>query len=196
MARDNKREKFTQPQKKNPMIWVGVVGLVFIAAIGWFVYSNSAGSGGTSVTGKEINYFKAEPVSYNPQVNMVDVEPVVENGKLVLSLAKIKEGGIVWTKYSGKKDVPVTAFFTPSGKLLVAVAMCEPCNGERFWIDGSYNNLVCSSCGTRWNLEDLKGISGGCPEYPPDQLNYQVEGDKILIDTAEIESWKNRITGL
>lgn len=195
MSRDNKREKFTEPQKKNPFIWVGVVGLVLIAAVGWFVYNNNQGPNSTSVTGKTINYFQAEPVSYNPQVNMVDVEPTVENGKLVLSLAKIKEGGIIYTKYTGGKTVPVTAFFTPTGKLLVAVSMCEPCSGERFWIDGTSNNLVCSACGTRWSLEDLKGVSGGCPEYPPDQLNYEVQGDKVLIDTAEIEAWKNRITG-
>jgi hypothetical protein len=72
----------------------------------------------------------------------------------------------------------------------IAVRICEPCNGFSFHIEG--NQIVCDSCGTRWDLETFKGISGGCQGYPPDVLPSTQEGGKLLVEEAKVVNWKPR----
>ena len=116
--------------------------------------------------------------------------PAATDGRIVLSAATIKEKRLVWFAY-GEKKTPVLAYVAPSGKIVTAISMCEPCRSERFHIEG--DELVCNACGTRWTLEDLKGISGGCPEYPPERLDNQIAGDRVTIDEKAVLEWKPRV---
>lgn len=69
--------------------------------------------------------------------------------------------------------------------------MCEPCNSTEFHIEG--NNLICNSCGTTWNLNDLNAISGSCGRYPPDPIPSMVVGNEIQIDEYLVTNWKRRV---
>jgi uncharacterized membrane protein len=82
------------------------------------------------------------------------------------------------------------AYITPSGKLVSAVSMCEPCRSTKFHIEGE--EMVCNACGTRWTMEGLQGISGGCVAYPPDVLAHTIEGGKVKIQDTIILDWKPR----
>ena len=115
-------------------------------------------------TGEKINY------SQNDKLQQTIVESKVENGKaIVTTLSTVKEKKFIWTEYKANgKMVPLTAFAQPDGKVMVAVSFCEPCKGETFHITG--NQIVCNVCGTVWDLQTLKGISGGCQTYPPEAL--------------------------
>ena len=87
--------------------------------------------------------------------------------------------------------IPLLAYITPAGKLVAAVSVCEPCNSTRFHIEG--NHMVCNSCSTRWDLETLKGISGGCLNYPPDTLPHEIQGGKLTIKEVDLKNWKPRV---
>ena len=69
--------------------------------------------------------------------------------------------------------------------------MCEPCRSTRFHIEGK--TLVCNACATKWNLETLKGISGGCLNYPPDVIPSTVDKGLIQIDEKTVTQWKPRV---
>ena len=115
---------------------------------------------------------------------MTDITvPAAVDGKISLPLATIKEKKMIWFSYGANKT-PVLAYVAPSGKIVTAISMCEPCRSERFHIEG--DQLVCNACGTRWTLEELKGISGGCPEYPPEKLENQITGDKVSLSEKDI----------
>ena len=87
--------------------------------------------------------------------------------------------------------IPLLSYVTRSGKVITAVSMCEPCRSTRFHIKGT--TLVCNACGTEWNLETLKGIQGGCLNYPPDVIPSTLVQNQIQIDEKIVAQWKPRV---
>ena len=131
-------------------------------------------------------------VDYSGQtISMTDVVAKVEGGKIAIPLDLVKEKKMVRFEYEGKGlKVPLLAYVTPAGRVVTAVSMCEPCRSTRFHIQGQA--LVCNACNTEWNLETLKGISGGCMNYPPEVIASTIEKDTILIEEKAVLAWKPR----
>ena len=129
--------------------------------------------------------------------------PTVNADTVTLSSAEIKTskiGGLVYKRTTpmpaGYNDIsgnglPVLAYVAPSGRLVVASSLCEPCHSYNFHIEG--NDLVCNSCFTHWDLNTLKGVSGGCQAYPPQELTTSVQGDSVAVQKSLLESWAPRI---
>lgn len=116
----------------------------------------------------------------------------VDNGKVGITTQEVIDKKLVaWDYKKGGTSVPLMAYVTPSGAVKIAVRICEPCNGYSFRIEG--NQIVCNTCGTRWDLETSKGISGGCQGYPPDVLPGSVADGKVTVDEQKVTSWKPRI---
>ncbi len=133
----------------------------------------------------------AAKVDYAGQtIGMTDIEAKVENGKISIPLDVVKEKKMVRFEYPGK-GVPLLAYVAPSGRIVTAVSMCEPCRSTRFHI--SDKKIVCNACATEWNLETLKGIQGGCLNYPPDVIQSTIEKDRIQIDENAVANWKPRV---
>lgn len=142
---------------------------------------------GTYNVGRTFNY-------KNQVISMTDIENRVENGKIIIPLDKVLAAKIIYTETDYELNgvyKALTAMVTPAGRLIVAVAMCEPCRSQRFHIEG--NILVCDTCGTRWLLNDLRGLSGGCPQYAPEQLPYEVKDGLIYVPENIIRDWEPRI---
>ena len=49
-----------------------------------------------------------------------------------------------------------------------------------------------NACNTEWSLETLKGIKGGCVNYPPEVIPSTVEKDRVLIEEKIVLDWKPR----
>lgn len=125
-------------------------------------------------------------------IRMTDIELASAGGELSVPLATVREKGLVRFVYKGEKEeIPLLAYVAPSGKTVAAVSMCEPCASTRFTIQG--NRIVCNACGSVWDLETLKGISGGCLRYPPDRLESTEKDGKLVIAEAEVAAWKPRL---
>jgi len=190
--RKEKNQKFTQEKQSKAGLYsiVGIVAVIIIIA-SYFAFSNSdkpsASVKAAADAGQKVNY------SPNDKLEQTIVESKVENGKaIVATLSTVKEKKFIWTEYKANgKRIPLTAFIQPDGKVMVAVSFCEPCKGETFHITG--NQIVCNVCGTTWDLQTLKGISGGCQTYPPQALTYTLTGDNLEIPQAVLEAWAPRV---
>ncbi len=124
--------------------------------------------------------------------DMSNVSYTIQGDNLVLSLDEVLDKKFVRFVYkSGKRDIPMLAYINEDGSLVTSISMCEPCNSTTFHIKG--DELVCNSCGSTWELNTLKTVSGSCGKYPPDPLPSKVKGDKILISLQHIESWQRRV---
>jgi uncharacterized membrane protein len=132
-------------------------------------------------------------VDYTGQkIPMTDVQPSVGNGKISIPLDLVLEKRIVRFEYEANgSKIPLLSYITQTGKVVTAVSMCEPCRSTRFHIKDK--TIVCNACGTLWNLETLKGISGGCLNYPPDLLPSTVDKGRIQIDEKVVAQWKPRV---
>ncbi|KGK89129.1 membrane protein [Desulfosporosinus sp. HMP52] len=187
-----KNQKFTQPQKSNTLLFTIVGILTVVIMIGTYIIVANGNKPSVSVNaaadiGQKMNY------SSEVKLEQTKVESKVENGQaIVTTLSAVKENKFIWTEYKANgKRIPLTAFIQPDGKVMVAVSFCEPCKGETFHIIG--NQIVCNVCGTVWDLQTLKGISGGCQAYPPEALTYSLNGDNLEIPQSILDAWAPRV---
>lgn len=178
--RQEKREHFQQVGANKPGIkpW-----LIILSAAAVFVLSatpfllNRAGKDTTA----------PPPV----KIEMTGVTTSVSNGKISVPIRALENGALISFQYDNATTLPLLAYTGPSGKTIAAVSFCEPCKSDKFHIENG--NLVCNACGTVWALENHKGISGGCQEYPPEILPSIIQGGQLLIDETAAKAWKPRV---
>lgn len=194
---DERREEFLSGEARyrgpNRVVLL-VFGLVAVVGITWFVLATRS-SVEVPARWQAGNYNVGRPFDYkNRVISMTDLPLTAAGGQFVLPLEQVVQAKITYSEtdydLNGIKKA-ITAMITPAGRLIVSLAMCEPCRSTRFHIEG--NILVCDTCGTRWLLNDLKGISGGCPQYAPEQLPYEVKDGQIYVPEKIIGDWEPRI---
>ncbi len=196
--RAEKRAKFLEDhnlarKRRNRKILAGAAVMVAVG-VALFTYLNrpyESPNGG--------NYNIGEAQNYKGQkIEMSTVSLKVESGKAVIPLDTLKDKKIIYTEYRGEKRkyygtfdyLPLNAFITPAGRVVLAASICEPCYGNKFYMENT--DLVCVACGTRWRLDDLMGIGGGCVNYPPEEFKYTVKNNRIIVNEADLRNWKPR----
>lgn len=186
----SKKEKFLKGKSKNNknIYWYGGIAITIIMMIVIFKPGSS----------KEEQIIKNQPkvegsVSYpSSRTDFAYTLAFSKADKVILPLNEVKEKKMVKFDYNGSNGtISILAYLAEDGKVITAISMCEPCNSTDFHINGS--NLICNSCGTTWNLNDLKAISGSCGKYPPDPLPSIVVGNEIQINKSLVENWKRRV---
>jgi len=185
---DKKKRVLNGTKKRNNnWYWAGAVIIVVVLII---IYNRQPT--------KEYGIIKNQPqvtnsVSYPPyRYDETYTIAFARNNKIVLPLDLVKEKKMV--KFDYLKDggsIPILAYLSEDGKVITAMSMCEPCNSTDFHIRGS--NLICNSCGTTWNLNNLNAVSGSCSKYPPDPIPSKVVGNEIQIDENLVTNWKRRV---
>jgi len=189
LAKQNKRQKVIASKQKsfNSVNIILLVGLIGVIAIYFF-----------TIESKENKIIKEQPIVVqeidypSSPTNMVNISSRVENGKIIIPLDEVKEGKFVSFSYRGKNgSVPLLAYLSEEGRVITAISMCEPCNSTTFHIKG--NELVCNSCGTTWEVDNLEAISGSCGKYPPDPIPSVVVENEIQISEQNVTNWRRRI---
>jgi len=187
----DKKEKVLG-EKKRKHLWIpislAVVAAALVVAGYWVIQGNTGANPKVSSQPKVI-----EKVDYSGKtIRMTDIQAKVKNGKISIPLDVVKEKKMVYFQYEGNGVIiPLLAYITQSGRVVTAVSMCEPCRSTRFHINDK--KIVCNACATEWNLETLKGIQGGCLNYPPDVIPSTIEKDRIQIDEKIVTQWKPRV---
>jgi len=186
----DKKEKVLGEKKKRHLwipISLALVATVLVVVGYWIIEGNTGSNPKVSSQPKV-----SEKVDYAGQtIRMTDIQAKVEKGKISIPLNVVKEKKIVYFQYEGNGTiVPLLSYITQTGRVVTAVSMCEPCRSTRFHINDK--KLVCNACATEWNLETLKGIQGGCLNYPPDVIPSTVEKDRIQIEEKIITQWRPR----
>jgi uncharacterized membrane protein len=186
----DKKEKVLGEQKRK-LPWILLSLIIIAIALGGIAYWLIRGevTNNPKVGSQKV----AERVDYTGQtIPMADIQAKVENGKISIPLDVVKEKKMVRFEYEGKGlKMPLLSYITMAGRVVTAVSMCEPCRSTRFHIKD--RAMVCNACYTEWNLENLKGIKGGCMNYPPEVIPNTIEKDRILIDEKVVLDWKPRV---
>ncbi|MCG6533742.1 MAG: DUF2318 domain-containing protein [Syntrophales bacterium LBB04] len=189
-SNQDRKEKVLGKKKNAKLLWGAAIFLLVAGgSMLWFIKNNSQVGANNISSGPSI----MDKVDYrNLTIAMLPIEAVTANGVVEIPLGIVKEKKLVYYEYKNNgKRLPMMSYITPEGKLITAVSMCEPCRSTKFHIEG--DNMVCNTCGTRWDLESLRGISGGCLAYPPDVVAHTIQGDKVRINESEIANWQPRV---
>ncbi|MDW7673381.1 MAG: Fe-S-containing protein [Bacillota bacterium] len=189
-------EKKNKRQKANRVV-IGIVALLGVLGITIFMVVNSTSPSQSVTRWEGGTYNIGSQISYQGKIlGMTDIELIqTDEGAVGFTLEDLKQSELIYSNFyfNGESNrVPVMAYISPAGRVVVAVSLCEPCQSESFHISG--NELVCDTCRTKWLLNDLRGISGGCLTYPPEELNYTVDEGYINILEADLKSWGPRET--
>lgn len=190
ISSETKREKLLGTKKRIPAWKIIAITLVAAALpVSWLILREGPQTESKGMSGTQV----MERVNYQDQsVGMTKVEVTVQKGVVEVPLDLVKNSKLVSFEYLRPEGrIPLLAYITPAGKLVTAVSVCEPCGSTRFHIEGK--QMVCNSCFTRWDLETLKGISGGCLNYPPDALSHEIQEGKLMIKEMELKNWKPRV---
>lgn len=192
-----KRRRFEEsgrfPMRKVLLIGLAVAVIIFGGVYGYTRYQGSRQVGGIVVM-PHVKYPAA-------QIEMVTVGTAKRTADgMAFPLADLKKNYIVGFTYgrtkrmpegyqsaAGGNILPLMAYVAPTGRLVVATSFCEPCRSTTFHFDG--NQLVCDVCFTRWDLSTLIGVSGGCFDYPPEEVTAEVRGDQVFVPQADLEAW-------
>lgn len=125
-------------------------------------------------------------------IYMTDIIPDVADGTISIPFKTLQKDTLVYFEYRGGREVlPLLAYIGPTGKIITAVGVCEPCQSSRFHIEG--NDLFCNGCDSVWNLETHEAVKGGCSRFPPQIIPHDLKDGQILIREADVLAWKPRI---
>jgi len=185
----DKRERVLDEKKRFPRILLAliIIALLLGGVTFWIMGRKTTANPKIASQQKVV-----EKVDYSGQtIPMTDIGAKVENGKISIPLDVVKEKKMVRFEYEGKGvKIPLLAYVTLAGRVVTAISMCEPCRSTRFHIQDKA--LVCNACNTEWSLETLKGIKGGCMNYPPEVIPSTIEKDRVLIEESVVLGWKPR----
>lgn len=187
---DKKEEVLGEKKRKSYWLPISLAAIAIVAlGIGYWVIQGDTGTSPKVSSQPKVG----GRVDYTGQtVSMTDIQAKVGDGKISIPLETVMEKKMVRLEYDSQGvKIPLLSYITQSGKVVTAVSMCEPCRSTRFHI--KEKTLVCNSCYTEWNLETLKGIKGGCLNYPPDVIPSTLEKGQILIDEKAVQNWKRRV---
>ena len=193
---DNSRRFLELSKKKRKMNFISLLlsVLIMFTIVMWFIKSNNNAPPRKRYHGGTYNVGHSE--DYENVIGMTPLKAdIVDSKQFELSLDTLIDSKLVYTEYNDAgKRLPVMGYVSPAGRVVMAVSYCEPCRSETFRIDGRSKDkhLVCETCGTVWRLNDLKGLYGGCVYYPPEEIPYTVEGNRVAIEVQILDEWKPR----
>lgn len=202
-----KRERFEEAGRfpvKKVVIVVSVVVVLAIVGVTTrsIVQASKEASSGVQVTSQNSLPSSAAATQSGATIDMTPIDLTVAGDTASFSVADVQKATLAsltyerntpmpgeWQNITGG-SLPLIAYVAPSGNLVVAASFCEPCQSIAFHIEG--NALVCNTCFTRWDLNTLEGISGGCTAYPPQPLQGQNQNGTIVLSTSDLENWVPR----
>ena len=181
-------------KKRQKWVLISLCSLLVVGIVAVVLSTQEA------LPGFDNKYSIGKSVIYKDQnIEMTEVKAEIGNSQVKLSLADLEKNKILYAMFdpnfnigNNQKGLPVMAYLTPAGRVMVASSFCEPCYSRKFHIEGDI--LVCNICGTRWALADLTGLGGGCTKYPPQEFNYTVDekNGKIIMKEDDLKKWKPR----
>lgn len=184
-----KRERVLGEQKKHPWVFISfiLIALVLGGVAIWIIEGKTTAHPKIATQQKVMGRVDYSGLT----IPMTDIVAGVDHGRISIPLDVLKEKKMVRFEYGNNGvRIPILAYVTSSGRVVAAISMCEPCRSTHFHIQDK--TLVCNACNTEWNLENLKGIQGGCVNYPPEVIPSSIEKGRVLIEEKVVHDWKPR----
>jgi hypothetical protein len=181
------RKARRKPEQKSYKRYA-IVAVIALAWVGYWALVNLSEGGLRNYPKFVEGVFYATPTVSEDGTSVSIQNSFVEENKLVYVDVRLEEpleelvylGRTIplgW--YRDGEYLPLVVISTPKGETITGIRVCEPCGSFDFHIiDKKY--LDCDACHTRWNIETMNGLSGGCLDYPPPELSSTV-GDLVEI---------------
>ncbi len=188
MSKNKRKRKAKRKPEQKSYKRYAVVAAIVIAWAGYWALVNLSEGGLRNYPKLVEGVFYTTPTVSEDGIRVSIHNSFVEENKLVYIDIRLEEPleefvyqgrtiPLEW--YRDGEYLPLVVISTPKGETITGIRVCEPCGSFDFHIiDKKY--LDCDACHTRWDIETLDGLSGGCLDYPPPELSSTV-GDIVEI---------------
>lgn len=112
------------------------------------------------------------------------IQAEIDGDSVSLPVQDIDAAELIHFKVAGETGNMVFMAYRVDGQLHLRAAICPPCRSVGFSLDG--NNLVCDSCGTRFEATSGAGVSGACKGYPKAEATGSVSEGKFVVTMADL----------
>jgi uncharacterized membrane protein len=115
-------------------------------------------------------------------------EVTAENGLVTIPLAQVSDGKAHHFRFEDQ-GVELKFFVVKSSDNVIRAAFdaCDVCFHAKKGYSQDKEFMVCNNCGMRFHSSRINEVEGGCNPSP---LARTVEGDSIVITTADLISGK------
>jgi uncharacterized membrane protein len=158
-----KRQQFAGRNQNNGFrLAIGVVLAVGVLAIGFLAFGQR---GGTSGKGKQV---------------------IAVNNEVRIPLSEVADGNAKFYQYKARDNKVVRFFVIKSsdGVYRAAADACDVCFRGKMGYQQQGDDMVCRKCGRHFPSNAVNEVTGGCN---PDGIPRVVEGNELVIQTAELE---------
>jgi len=112
------------------------------------------------------------------------IEPEVLGDTVSISVSEVdRDRNVHFNLKTEDGDMNFMAYVL-DGEIHVRANVCPPCQSIGFSLDGDI--LVCNRCATKFKAQTGEGISGACVDFPKASVTYEISGDDIVMDSADL----------
>lgn len=181
-GRQAKRAQFSgsapasSKKKLLPIIIVGAIG------IGAYLLGSNLNQGPEAATVVTRSTSLPASAGAAPQA-----EAPAPNGDIAVPIADVSSGKAKFFNYTaaGGKTVRFFAIKSSDGVYRAALDTCDVCYAAKKGYVQDGDDMICRKCGRRFPSARINEVSGGCNPVP---LTRAVEGDKLIVKAADLES--------
>jgi nitrite reductase/ring-hydroxylating ferredoxin subunit len=170
-----------KPKDTKKMAIAGVLIAIIIVAIS--VVAVSAGGGDNSDT-QNVGEENASNTQSNGPISPTWITAETQGDSVSISKGEIESASMAHFRVPTDEGNLTFMGYQHDGEMHVRANVCPPCRSIGFSLDG--DELVCDSCGTTFKAATGAGISGACKAFPKAAVAYEISGDDITMQTADL----------
>ncbi len=125
-------------------------------------------------------------INSNATIKQTRIKAQITGDTVTIPVSDLDKFGNVNFVVSTAKDNYAFMAYEYGGKTYVRADFCVPCGSESFTL--SKGTLVCDACGTVFDVQTGKGISGvkACQGYPKQPVVFQITDGNIVMNGADL----------
>jgi|GEM_PF-358031 nitrite reductase/ring-hydroxylating ferredoxin subunit len=170
-----------KPRNTRKMAIAGVLIAIIIIAIS--VVAVSAGGGNTNDT-QSAGGKNTGNIQSNGPISPTWITAETQADAVSISKSELETAGMIHFKVPAENGDLSFMGYQQNGEVNIRANVCPPCRSIGFSLDG--DELVCDSCGTRFEAATGGGISGACKAFPKASVAYEITGDDIVMQATDL----------
>lgn len=120
----------------------------------------------------------------NEPIKAIWIEPQVVADTVSIPVSEVENNSNVHFNVKIQGEDMNFMVYLLDGETYVRANVCPPCWSTGFSLDEAV--LICDRCATTFKAQTGEGIWGACVDYPKASVPYEIEGNNIVMNSADL----------
>jgi len=119
-------------------------------------------------------------------IKAVWIEPQITDTEVSIPISEVENFKMTHFRVGRSYgDINFMAY-TLGENIYIRANVCPPCGSVGFSL--SRDTLVCDTCGTTFDAFTGEGISGGCVNYPKENIPYNIVNGNLIMSLNDLDN--------